>query len=177
MKSVLVGRHGEAEANVKRLLAGAKTNSDLTELGEQQAHELANNLAGRDIALIVSSPLSRALKTAEIVAADVGYHDEIAQSPLFIERDFGSATDLPEEEGFAMLDNGTAVGSESIPDFAERAERALEWLKKRPESEILVISHGGFGQMLGTIASGGRAEDFLSFHKLSNGNVFELTLE
>jgi uncharacterized phosphatase len=176
MKIVIFGRHGQAAANAQGLLAGSRTNSDLTELGTQQAHELAKNLVGRDIKLIVSSPLSRAMKTAEIVASDIGYVGDILVDPLFTERDFGTATGRPTREAFAMLDSGEAEGMESTSDFAARIQRALEWLKVRSESEILLISHAGFGQMLGTIAGGGRAEDFLQFDNLSNGNMFELTL-
>jgi probable phosphoglycerate mutase len=177
MKTVIFARHGEAEANQAGLLAGAKTNSPLTTAGREHAGVLARLLVDNRIDLIVTSPLSRASETAEIVARDLSYGGKIVVEPLFIERDFGNATDLPKMEAFAMLDSGTAVGAESIADFGERARQALEWLMGRPEKQILVVSHAAFGQMLGTIANGGKPEEFLSFDSLSNGSIFELTLE
>jgi len=177
MKTVIVGRHGQAEANSQGLLAGARTDSELTEQGIRQAHELAGSLVGRKIELIISSPLSRAMVTAQIVAEDIGYEGGILANPLFTERDFGSATDRPTKEAFALLDSRAATDVESVETFAKRAGQALEWLKIQPESEILLITHAEFGQMLGTLARGGRAEDFLQFDKLSNGNAFELALE
>lgn len=177
MKTVIFARHGEAEANKRGLLAGAKTDSPLTEAGRDHARELSAALAGRYVDLIVTSPLARASETAEIVAEDMGYTSKVVAEPLFIERDFGSATNKPKPEAFDMLDNGRAIGVETVHEFGERGSRALEWLRKRPESCILVVSHAALGQMIGTLVAGGNPEDFLSFNNLSNGGVFEFTLE
>ena len=54
---------------------------------------------------------------------------------------------------------------------------AIEWLRQRDERVILVASHAAFGQMIGTVAAGGRPEDFLSYHNLDNGGWFELELK
>ena len=177
MKTIIFGRHGETEANKQGLLAGATTDSPLTEAGREHAHELSRAVAGKPIDLVIASPLSRAYDTAQITADDIGYDKEIVVNELFIERDFGSASSKPKAEAFAMLDSGEATGVESVVDFGERARRALDWLRSRPEGYILVVSHAAFGQMLGTVAAGGKPEDFLSFHNLSNGGVFELVLE
>lgn len=177
MKTITVARHGEAEANRLGLLAGARTDSPLTEGGRSHAHELSKLVADKDVQLVVTSPLSRAAETAEIVADDIGHTEGVVTERLFIERDFGSATNMPKAEAFAALDNGTATDAEAIPDFADRAMRAIDWLRRRPEERILVVTHAGFAQMLGTVATGGDPKDFLSFSNLSNGGVFELTLE
>ena len=86
MKHVLFARHGQAASNVQGLLARSRANSDLTELGPQRAHESATRLFGEGVDLIVSSPLLRTYKTAEIIAADIGYGGKIVTERLFIER-------------------------------------------------------------------------------------------
>ncbi|MEO6761783.1 MAG: histidine phosphatase family protein [Candidatus Saccharimonadales bacterium] len=177
MKTVYFGRHGQAIANQQGLLAGSQTDSPLTRQGESEAAELARSFGKLQIDLIVSSPLERAFKTAEIVAEQIGYKKDILVEPLFIERDFGSATNRPRAEAFTMLDNGLAEGAESVSEFGSRADKALEWLNKRPEKTILVVSHAGFGQILGTRARGGRAQDFLQFDSLSNASFFKFRLE
>ena len=67
MKLILT-RHGESEANVKRVFANTEDDKyPLTPKGRLQAEQLAEQLAGVSIAAIYSSPLLRALQTAEII--------------------------------------------------------------------------------------------------------------
>lgn len=173
----MFGRHGQTTANELGLLAGSQTDTELTPLGEAQAHALARTVKNLNVDLIVSSPMRRTRKTAEIVARDIGYAGDIAFEPMLIERDFGSATNLPKKEAFALLDNGAATGVETVEAFGERARRALAWLRERPEQHILVVSHAAFGQMLGTLANGGKPENFLSFNNLMNAELFEFVLQ
>ena len=60
-------RHGESEANRKRVFAG-QSDSPLTAAGRQQAAALAEALAAEPIARVISSDLSRARDTAAAVA-------------------------------------------------------------------------------------------------------------
>ena len=176
MKTIYFVRHGEAQANIDGLLAGAKTDSPLTVKGEAQAHDLAATLASKPVDLIVASPLIRAMKTAEIIAGQLGYQQAIQANALFIERDFGSATNMPKPQAYAMLDDGRITDAESIEAFGKRAEQALAWLRTLSAEHILVVSHSAFGQMLGTIAQGGEAADFLKFPHLANAGTFEFEL-
>src|SRR6478609_3419986 len=66
---ILVARHGEAEYETE--LCGDDGGS-LTALGRAQARELADLLSGERIARVWTSSLSRAVQTAEIVAASLG---------------------------------------------------------------------------------------------------------
>lgn len=173
MKTIYFARHGECQANLDGVLAGARTNSPLTRRGKEQAIEISQIFVEPSFQAIVSSPLERALMTASIIAQEIGFGGEVEKNELFIERDFGAATDLPKPKAFELLDSGRAVGAETITAFGARAQDALEWLRKHDAEVILVVSHAAFGQMLGTLASGGRPEDFLQFHTLSNAGVFK----
>jgi len=61
-------RHAEV-LNPGGLVYGSLPNFGLSELGARQAVEAAEHLAGRPLAAVWSSPLERALRTAEIIAA------------------------------------------------------------------------------------------------------------
>lgn len=61
-------RHGSTQLTAENRFSGA-VGVDLSEDGRQQAHRLADRLRHEDIRAVYSSPLSRALDTATIVAA------------------------------------------------------------------------------------------------------------
>nr|WP_166634336.1 histidine phosphatase family protein [Streptomyces sp. GC420] len=60
-------RHGEVE-NPEGILYGQLPGYHLSELGRRMADRVAEHLAGRDIAHVVSSPLERAQETASPIA-------------------------------------------------------------------------------------------------------------
>lgn len=59
-------RHGEIQSNINRVYAG-RSSELLTPRGEHQARALAARLAGRGIRILYTSPLPRALQTAQIL--------------------------------------------------------------------------------------------------------------
>lgn len=67
MKLYLV-RHAQSEANVQGALDTAPPGAPLTELGVQQAEDLAERMAGEPVAAIYSSRATRARQTAQAVA-------------------------------------------------------------------------------------------------------------
>ncbi|NJN44667.1 MAG: histidine phosphatase family protein, partial [Anaerolineae bacterium] len=81
-------RHAESEGNVKNLFIG-QDDTPLTDNGRLQAQALATRWANEGVKFdrIIASPLSRALNTAEIVAAKLGL--PVETNPLWLEQDFG----------------------------------------------------------------------------------------
>src|SRR6516165_8756543 len=71
MTVVHLVRHGEV-ANPDGVLYGRLPGFRLSEEGVLQAKAAAAFLAGRDVALLLSSPLERALETAAPIAAQFG---------------------------------------------------------------------------------------------------------
>lgn len=67
--SIYIVRHGETDWNAKRLLQG-HTDIPLNKTGEFQARDLIKNLRGIKFAMIFSSDLLRAKRTAEIIALE-----------------------------------------------------------------------------------------------------------
>lgn len=69
---ILLIRHGQTTYNVQHLLPGQLPGVDLTEEGRKQARVLGEVLKKTPLTRIISSPLERALDTANIIAQ---YHD------------------------------------------------------------------------------------------------------
>ena len=79
-------RHCEAEGNIQEIFQG-KTDGDITPKGEQQLDRLSERFRDIPFDVIYSSPLKRALKTAQAAAK---YHNvEIITDPAFAEIDGG----------------------------------------------------------------------------------------
>lgn len=135
-------RHGETDWNVKGLLQGHQ-DVPMNENGERQMRLIGEQLRREGIRpdLVISSPLSRAKRAAEIVAEEVGYAREIFTDDLFIERGFGRA------EGLALSPtDGRLVPeyrAEKESDLLKRAESGLRKTKEINENrKILIVAHG-----------------------------------
>jgi broad specificity phosphatase PhoE len=72
-------RHGEVD-NPGKILYGRLPGYRLSELGVQMAKATAESLAGRDVTYLVSSPLERAVQTAEAFGLPVHTDDRLIES-------------------------------------------------------------------------------------------------
>jgi len=73
-------RHGESEANLLYEFSNRGLKHGLTETGKFQAQSLAQTLQIASITKIFTSPLLRAIQTAEILAQALGIPYEIAEA-------------------------------------------------------------------------------------------------
>ena len=178
MKTVYFVRHGQSEANVRRITAGGGLDVDLTDNGKLQAAQVGQSLKKKHVQLIVSSPQIRALHTARIIAAEIGYNaDAIVTSELFVERHLGIMTGKPHDEVQLWFDmNATPEGGESSQQMYDRVRQGLAWLQSLPQDTVLLVSHGGPGRALRAIL---REEKHTSVNNLSsvgNAQLLELHL-
>ena len=164
-------RHGATDWNRQGLFQG-RTDNPLNEDGLKQAHEAADLLRGVGVSRIVASPLVRAAKTAEIIAAAISVPLTIDER--IIEFDFGSFEGLPVRD--LMIKHGvtSATGLVSIlPADAENwdamTERALHcvsaWLDRYPRDHLLFVCHDAVMQGMAKSLSG-------SYFKNSHGTPF-----
>ena len=135
-------RHGQTDWNAERRLQGS-TDIPLNDVGRGQARDAVNVLFGQEWDVIVSSPLSRAAETAQLIAAGLGL--SVARHvPELTERSFGPAEGLqagPELE--ALRVPGGFHGAESEDEAASRGLAALEALADEFRGRrVLVIAHG-----------------------------------
>jgi ribonuclease H / adenosylcobalamin/alpha-ribazole phosphatase len=145
----LLLRHGQTPMSVEKRYAG-RSDVPLTDVGVAQAAAAAKRLATAGLDAIVSSPLQRAVRTAEEVAAVTGL--PVATDDGFRETDFGAWEGLtfaevrerwPSEMTAWLADPAVAPpGGESFAEVDERVTAALHRvLVARSGQRILVVSH------------------------------------
>lgn len=150
-------RHGRTEWNRVERLRG-RADIGLDEVGMKQAGAVAERVAYWRVPAIYSSPLRRALTTAEILAQRIGLKVEIL--PGIIDIDYGEWQGLSLEEAAAKdsslyatwLESPDKVkfpGGESLAEVRERATSAVNDLIAQHQGEnIAVVSHKVVCQLL-----------------------------
>ena len=135
-------RHGQTDWNAERRLQGA-TDIPLNDVGRGQARDAVAVLAPYEWDAVVSSPLSRAAETADLIAEGLGL-TVARRVPELAERSFGPAEGMqagPELE--ALRIPGGFRGAESEDEAATRGLGALEALAKEFRGQrLLVVTHG-----------------------------------
>jgi broad specificity phosphatase PhoE len=148
--TILLARHGETDWNREGRFQG-HANPPLNATGHAQAAKLAAELEGVELAAVYSSPLRRALETAQLVAAEHGL-EPVAVDALR-EVDVGSwqgltrpeiETRYPEQLArWLDYDQGWEDG-ESYEEMGRRAVAALLELAAAHAGErVLAVTHGG----------------------------------
>jgi broad specificity phosphatase PhoE len=134
-------RHGETDWNRENRTQGS-TDIPLNDTGLAQAREAAALLPGRGITRIVTSPLQRAHRTAEIVGEVL--HLPVELRPDLREASFGAHEGEVMGAWFASWVEGRAVpeGGESFADVRARAIAAVNAVLQDPHLP-LVVAHGG----------------------------------
>ncbi len=152
MKTFYLVRHGESENNA----AGKYNTPDapLSLRGKEQAEEIAARCTKLSIDAVMASPMVRAKDTAAIVAARIG--KSIETSDLFMERRMASSLQgrsRKDPEVIKVMKEMNAHLSdpeykyedgESFKELMARAVACLDLLAKRPEENLLVVTHGFF---------------------------------
>lgn len=149
-------RHGETEANAKRIRQGAE--GSLSEAGRAQAEAAAAYLAQFPIRAIVSSTYERAAETARILTERL--RAPLSFSPLLVERRNPSAIvgrrdDDPEvvrivdQIDRVYHDDAYRYGDEeNFLDLKERAKKTLDLLASQSAGHLAVVTHGIFLKMI-----------------------------
>ncbi len=143
--AVYLIRHGETDWNRQMRLQGRR-DIEMNETGIAQVRRSARALAALGVRpdVIVASPLSRARRSAELIARELGYAGEkILVEAGFIERDFGQGEGAPYTQEMIRRGSISYPGMESLEQVRERAGAALErTLGRFPDRELIIVSHG-----------------------------------
>jgi len=144
-------RHGETSWNQERRIQGGSSDVELSEVGKEQAARVGLALKNTEIDAIYSSPLKRALETAQAIA---DHHNlKVQVEPDLREMEVG---DL---EGVSIAELGTTFsqfllnwrqgmgteklpGGESMAELAYRVWAIIQSIKsKHDDGNIVVVSH------------------------------------
>jgi broad specificity phosphatase PhoE len=157
MVKIFWARHGQNVANLTATFSYRIFDGDLTELGQQQAIELAERLAAScnddRVRLIAHSPLRRARQTAQIVGPRLGLLDYWELDDLR-ELNVGSLDGRSDDEAWHTYNQVLAAwqagrtqvrfpGGESCDELCTRLRRALLAIAGREAGAAsLVVAHG-----------------------------------
>lgn len=149
MLELVLARHGQSHGNVDRSLG---PDTDLTELGRQQAQQLGDWLIeqGYRFTALYCSPLHRARQTAEIINAHLGL--EPAFDADLRETEVPYLDVLPQRVGSLGVEPSPPFGMEYEQMRERVAQATARILAENEEGQVLVVAHGGtLGTMLRTI--------------------------
>ena len=149
MAEIILARHGETEWNVGEIFRG-RVDIALNETGMKQAELLAEYLSASKIDAIYSSPLKRALGTAEAIASHHQIGVEI--TPGLIDLDFGKWQGLSHREvkntyrelfveWISHPDKVKMPAGESLDDVRKRALCLVDDVAARYEGTVVLVSH------------------------------------
>lgn len=149
-------RHGESAANVLREFSNSGHKHPLTALGVEQARSAAQHFQGVRLDRIYSSPVLRAVQTAEILAAALQAPLEITEA--LREWSVGIYEGTTDPQGWELhrqvqedwfihgkLDS-RMPGGESFVEIRERFVPFIEELIQQnagAEREVMLVGHGG----------------------------------
>jgi broad specificity phosphatase PhoE len=179
---MIIARHGQTESNAAGRYQGS-IDTDLDEVGAHQAADLHVLLPGT-IGAVVSSPMRRALRTAQIFSAQRGL--TITTHGAFHERGVGifeGLTPAEVREAYPQLwarnitrrwDESPPQG-ESIAQVFARVHAGLLDLSQRSDHDrLLLVAHGFVSKCARAIVLE-RVDDFFGW-QLGNGQHLHLDI-
>ncbi|MBO4700300.1 MAG: histidine phosphatase family protein [Alphaproteobacteria bacterium] len=136
-------RHGKTDWNLEDRIQGV-ADVPLNATGRDHAYNVAEKLSGFQIQKIISSNLSRARETAQIIGDKL--HIRVDYDARIREYDFGKLTGLKRAEIDPLavqmfFTNPTEFGAERLEDAFARVACFLE--DNDYDKNTLVVTHGG----------------------------------
>ncbi|MCP4354105.1 MAG: histidine phosphatase family protein [Proteobacteria bacterium] len=172
MKNFYIFRHGQTDYNLNKIAQG-QLDIELNATGKKQALELANKLKDINLEIICSSPLKRAVQTADIVASELSLGIEVYDSlkEFNLGKLEGKQLNTMPSKLMTSDIKFRFEGGESREEVHERFFTVLNELKYLDVSNIGISTHGIIMKSL-----------LLSFDdnikgSLDNGEFIHLTYE
>jgi broad specificity phosphatase PhoE len=141
--SIYLTRHGQTEWNVQGRIQG-QTDTVLSETGRRQAMALRDHFQGISLDSIISSDLTRARVTAEIIAAP--HRLQVKTNTSFRERHYGSLEGrmIADFKMFFNSRDSTCLNAlgENI-EHEHAAARRFQGALENVSGKTLVVSHAG----------------------------------
>ncbi len=155
--SVTLIRHGETEWNRAGRLQGA-SDSPLTGVGVKQCIACGQRLKDSRFDLAISSPLPRAVRTAELVLEQMSAPPPLQHDPRLAERSFGDWEGLSWSEIEQKFPNQlrsadanpryAMPGGESRQQVLDRALAFFGELSKRKCESVLIVTHSATATLM-----------------------------
>lgn len=169
-----VARHGQTRWNAENRVCGSQ-NLPLSEQGERQARQLAQEAAKYDLDIIIASPMRRAVATAQAVAEECGIPC-VLDARLY-EQNFGLFEGVQRDDpAFLKAKRNLAYRfpqGESVFQVAHRVYGLLEELPVRYRGKrVLLVCHGVVSRVIHSYFADMTNEEFYNF-RLENCELRE----
>ena len=184
MEKLFIVRHGEVNFNIEGRYAGS-VDVELNAKGLQQARNTANEISGLNIDFIITSPLKRCERMADII-------HKVIKAPIvamdeFRERGVGVFEGLTREEAknkypglwernITRIYNDAPPGGETIKEVENRVFAGLEKIKEKyNQKNVLIVTHAFVGKMIHKFFNEMAEEQFFEY-KLDNAKILNIFL-
>jgi uncharacterized phosphatase len=148
-------RHGETDWNKQGRFQG-REDIPLNENGILQAQTCSEALFGENFCAIISSPLSRAARTAQIIAQKLGISQIIIEEGI-TERDFKKVSGMTPAEREAFYASGEEDDKEPWENLCKRMfDNLRKYGDLYPNGNIIMVSHGASINAVLSILSRGK---------------------
>jgi broad specificity phosphatase PhoE len=140
-QEIVLVRHGETEWSRTGRHTG-RTDVPLSVRGRQEAQAVGAALRNRDFALVLTSPLGRALETCRLA----GFGERAVLRDELMEWDYGAyegrtTAEIREERpGWTLWGDGVPDG-ETVAEVGARADRVIRELRSA-DGDALLFAHG-----------------------------------
>ena len=169
---IYIVRHGQTDWNVEGRYQG-RIDVELNEKGIEQAQKIREKLNGVKFDKVFSSPLKRAIKTAEIITSN-----DIIVDDRLVERCNGELEGKLKSDINVNIDfndpNENRLGIENIDVFRKRIKNFFEEISiKYKGKNVLVVTHAGVSIYARCFFEGEPDDGNYSNLKLKNCEVLE----
>ncbi len=165
-------RHGETELNKEKVYYGF-SNPPINLSGELQCEKVKNSLLDTDFHVVISSPLERALRSAEIISSlsreNFVIYQELKELNFGlwegkhysqVEKEFSEQWKYWSEDWI----NYEIPKGESFIMFYNRVKQCIEEIVRKYENrKILIVAHGGTMKVISTVLLNLNLEDYWKF--------------
>ncbi|MBT4020988.1 class I tRNA ligase family protein, partial [Candidatus Peribacteria bacterium] len=175
-------RHGETDWNKVNKIKGHE-DIPLNENGREEARNLALKLKKEKYDVVISSDLSRAAETAEIIAKELGIPHE-QKLEILRERDIGSWTgrimkdvldehpSIAEEAHTVMLHHISPEDAESVSSMFDRARKVCDFIsEKYAGKKIIAVGHNGINRAIRVVSGEMSYKEALGVKQSTGGSV------
>lgn len=147
LSSVYLARHGETAWSLSGQHTGS-TDIPLTERGERNALRIGQRLAGLSFAMVLTSPLQRAIQTCELA----GFSAAARADRDLVEWNYGNyegrrTAEIRAEQPDWQLFRDGCPGGESPEQVGSRADEVISRLRAS-RGDVLIFSSGHFLRVL-----------------------------
>jgi broad specificity phosphatase PhoE len=146
--SLWLVRHGETEWTKSGRHTG-RSDVPLTSMGEEQAKALGHHLAGRQFALVLTSPLARARETCRLAGfgAAAVVSEDLREWNYGIYEGRTTTAVRAEQPGWSIWTTPIPQG-ETVDQMGDRARRVIERVEA-VTGDVALFAHAHFLRILG----------------------------